>query len=112
MPFTMKVSGAAPGLKISNWICRDCQFVWERKQTPQEVEANEPCQCDECESFHTEEYVGTWAPPKVIVRGNHDFAERERARLYERSSEHFKKEGRDEAIERQRAQFKREGLVQ
>ncbi len=117
MPFEMKVRGAAPGLRITNWICRDCEKegrwnVWEMKQTPQEVEENAPCQCDVCDSFNTEEYVGTMAPPKVIVEGNHDFSERQHRRLYERSSEHFRKEGRDEAIERQREQFRREGLVQ
>lgn len=117
MSFTIKHRGAAPALKIIGWICRDCEgrgewSVWERRLTPSEVEANEPCRCEKCESFNTEEYVGTMAPPKVIVEGNHDFAARQRDRLYARSSEHFKREGREEAIERQRAQFKREGMVQ
>ena len=114
MAINMKVRGAAPALRISNWICRDCEHVWERKLTPQEQDAaargedNE--MCSECGSIHVEEYVGTLAPPKVIVETNHDFSDRQRQRLYERSSAHFKKEGREEAIERQRAQFKREGM--
>ncbi len=39
---------------------------------------------------------------KTIVKGNHDYNERERARLEKRSHEHFLRKGRDEAVDRER----------
>lgn len=47
---------------------------------------------------------------KTITKGNHDFNERERARLEKRGDEHWKREGRHEAIERERAMLKRNGM--
>lgn len=47
---------------------------------------------------------------KTIVRGNHDFADRERERLTKRSNEHYQRAGRDEAIDRSRMQMKKLGL--
>lgn len=39
---------------------------------------------------------------KAIVRGNHDYNQRERERLEKRSNEHFIKKGKDEAVDRER----------
>jgi hypothetical protein len=47
---------------------------------------------------------------KTIVKGSHDFNERERERLEKRGGEHWQREGRHEAIERERALFKRHGM--
>jgi hypothetical protein len=47
---------------------------------------------------------------KTIVKGSHDFNERERERLEKRGDEHWKREGRHEAIERERAMLKKNGM--
>lgn len=47
---------------------------------------------------------------KTIVKGSHDFNERERARLEKRSDDHWRRQGRDEAIERERAMLKKNGM--
>jgi hypothetical protein len=52
--------------------------------------------------------VGASGAIVTIVKGNHDYNERERARLEKRSHEHFLKHGRDEAIYRERKQMGRE----
>lgn len=44
---------------------------------------------------------------RTIVRGNHDFAVREKARLDKRSDDHWKKQGQDEGIDRARLQLKK-----
>lgn len=44
---------------------------------------------------------------KTIVRGNADYAERERARLTQRSNEHWNRQGKDEAHDRQQMQIKK-----
>ena len=43
----------------------------------------------------------------TIVRGNHDYSERERERLTKRSNEHFQTKGKDEARDREREQMKK-----
>lgn len=48
---------------------------------------------------------------KTITKGNHDFSERERARLEKRADDHWKRQGRDEGIERERAMLKKHGAV-
>ena len=45
---------------------------------------------------------------KTIVRGNHDFAEREKSRLTAQSQEHWKREGRHEAVDRIRMRRKKD----
>lgn len=47
---------------------------------------------------------------KTIVKGSHDFNERERERLEKRADDHWKREGRHEAIEVERAVLKRNGM--
>lgn len=75
------------------------------------IEASPPV-CPVCGETETvKQKIGN-TNMKVIVRGNSDYAERERARLTKRSNEHFQKKGREEGIERQRMQLKREGYVQ
>ena|ERR1700748_2021291 len=116
-----KNRGAAPAFFISDHQCNDCEHRWELSLPKRED--HEPildeltnqfkgqC-CPNCGRFNTMPTDGTPTAPVTIVRGNHDFASRQNERLYKRSNEHFKREGRDEAIERQRMQFKREGMVQ
>lgn len=67
-------------------------------------------QCPICGSHNTHPTDGTRTAPVTIVRGNSDFAERQSERLYKRSNEHYKREGRDEAIERQRKVFEGAGI--
>lgn len=45
-----------------------------------------------------------------IAKGNHDYNERERARLEKRADDHWKREGKDEAIARERAMLKKNGM--
>lgn len=116
----MKVSGAPPALFISDHQCYSCEHQWE--ETLGSVEDHQPtidvgsgqligrC-CPNCGRFNTRPTDGTVAAPKLVVRGNHDFADRQAKRLYERSNEHYKREGKDEAIERQRDVFRREGMT-
>lgn len=66
--------------------------------------------CPICGSTNTHPTDGTRTAPVTIVRGNSDFAERQSERLYKRSNEHYKREGRDEAIERQRKVFEGAGI--
>jgi hypothetical protein len=40
---------------------------------------------------------------KTIVKGNHDFSEREHERLKKRSDEHWKRKGRDEGRDREQS---------
>jgi hypothetical protein len=47
---------------------------------------------------------------KTIVKGSHDYNDRERERLEKRSDEHWKREGRHEAIERERSMLKKNGM--
>lgn len=47
---------------------------------------------------------------KTITKGNHDYNERERARLEKRGDDHWRREGRHEAIERERAMLKKNGM--
>lgn len=47
---------------------------------------------------------------KTIVKGSHDFNERERERLEKRAGDHWQREGRHEAIERERSLFKKHGM--
>lgn len=117
MSFKMTVRGAPPALFKVDHRCRDCDYLWEvTTATREEHEVNEDGEavffvCPNCDSSCTFVTWGTATAPVTIVRGNHDFSERQNERLYKRSSEHYRKEGRDEAIELQRAQFKRDGLV-
>ena len=109
--FKVRVRGGPPpaGFRADHQ-CFECGAVWELNFRTSED--HEPCQpCPECSGVETAPTNGTGSKPVLIVRGNHDFAERQNRRLYDRSTEHFKREGRDEAIERQRMQFKREGMV-
>lgn len=48
---------------------------------------------------------------KTIVKGSHDFNERERERLEKRAEDHWKRQGRDEAIATERAYLKKHGAV-
>lgn len=47
---------------------------------------------------------------KTIVKGSHDFNERERERLEKRGDDHWKREGRHEAIERERIMLRKNGM--
>ena len=47
---------------------------------------------------------------KTIVKGNHDYNERERERLEKRGDDHWRREGRHEAIERERTMLKKNGM--
>ncbi len=47
---------------------------------------------------------------KCITKGNHDFSERERARLEKRADDHWRKQGKDEAIARERAILRKNGM--
>lgn len=110
--FTIKVRGGPPpaGFRADHQ-CLECGVVWELSfRSSDDHIPHQPC--PECCSCETIPVGGAMTDPVLIVRGNHDFSERQSDRLYKRSSEHFKREGREEAIERQRAQFKREGMVQ
>ncbi len=48
---------------------------------------------------------------KTISKGDHDFNERERARLEKRGDDHWRRQGRDEAIDRERAFLKKMNAV-
>lgn len=139
--WTIKTRGAKPALRIEDHQCSnpECAHVFELTlNTEEEHDLPWTCPlnchfitkgdgavlCTSCtvDVFDPETHQpcahlaprthGVASQPVTIVRGNSDFAERQHARLYDRSTAHFKKEGREEAIERQRAQFKREGMVQ
>jgi hypothetical protein len=111
MTFERKYRGAPPSRFVADHRCTNpkCGVTFEL-MLDNEAEHDLPWVCSECGSL-APRTLGVLAPPVTIVRGNSDFGPRQRERLYDRSTAHFKKEGRDEAIERQRAQFKREGLV-
>lgn len=47
---------------------------------------------------------------QTIVKGNHDYAQRERERLEKRSTEHYKKKGYAEKMDRMRMLDKKAGL--
>lgn len=110
--FKIKVRGGPPpaGFRADH-RCFECGVVWELNfPSSDDHIPHQPCpECAGCETAPTD---GTLTQPHLVVRGNHDFSERQSARLYDRSTEHFRREGRDEAIERQRMQFRREGMVQ
>lgn len=102
---------------LRDYSCERCSVTLRDVATPTKEEAElhgavypapPPC-CPECGHLMYLEMGYGYA--KLIVRGNHDYSQRERERLTRRSDEHFKREGRDEAIERQRMQLKREGYV-
>lgn len=47
----------------------------------------------------------------TIVKGNHDFAQRETERLDKRSHDHFLRKGKEEAIEREKIIKKKAGWL-
>jgi len=118
MTWTYKYRGAAPAMFIADHQCNDCEHRWE--ESFPKAEDHEPVEhgyqshligqcCPNCGRYNTAPTDGTRTKPVTIVRGNHDFAERQNKRLYERSTEHYRREGKDEAIERQRKVFKEVG---
>lgn len=94
--------------KVREYRCCNCSNVQE--QINWSAEEPEVVQCERCGAAATR--CPSTVLGKTIVRGNSDYAERERARLTKRSNDHFRRQGKDEAIERERAQFKREGIIQ
>jgi hypothetical protein len=120
MTFTIKVSGAPPGAGyLFDHRCNNCDHIWELSfptRAQHEPYAKVICDgedsetrmigqvCPECGSRNTYCTDATGAPPVLIVRGNHDFADRQGKRLHDRQIEHWRKEGRDEAIARTRDQ--------
>ena len=56
---------------------------------------------------HVMQHLPSKVRMNTIVRGNHDYAERERERLTKRSNEHFQTKGKDEARDREREQMKK-----
>ena len=110
MGFTIKHSGGPSGAgHIADHMCLECGLTFELNLASRS-EHDLPWKCPDCNG-EAPETLNMIAAPVTIVRGNSDFADRQNERLYKRSSEHFKREGRDEAISRQRKQFEREGMV-
>ncbi len=71
------------------------------------------CVDDECESLMRPLSVfeaGQAPLAQVIVEGNSDFSERQRARLEVRSSDHWKRKGRDEARDRESTYNRKHGI--
>lgn len=106
MAFKTTIRGAAPALSISDHQCLDCKHQWELTLSTREAHA-EKHMCPQCESDATIDTDGCATAPVTIVRGNSDFGPRQHERLYKRSSEHYRKEGRDEAVERDRKELKK-----
>lgn len=64
--------------------------------------------CPECRGIGIKQVSKAYN--KVIVRGNSDFVEREKARLTQRSTDHWNRTGKEEARYREHKQFKNMGL--
>jgi hypothetical protein len=95
-----------------NYICQDCQNVWEYLHHPNMTDDPSPG-CTACGSTNFAHRVGLKSDPVTIVKGNHDFADRQRDRLTERSNEHYKRKGgREASVDAQNRQWKREGVIQ
>lgn len=94
------------GWKVHDFECPNCGT----RRNDVLTRDGEDEQCDECGVVMVK-VIGTNADPVTIVRGNADFAQRERARLQKRADEHWNKKGKDDAVDRERALMKRQGLT-
>lgn len=109
-------------LRYVDFDCRSCgtsctRFVYF------DTDAGVPTDEETCE-VNLEDYEGTTCSGvlvpremsgvgymKTISKGDHDFNERERARLEKRGDDHWRRQGRDEAIDRERAFLKKMNAV-
>lgn len=91
--------------KLWDFQCVECDHRFEFLFVRQDEECM-VLDCPNCSSVAAR-CIGSAAPPITIVRGNSDFAVREKERLTKRSHDHWRTKGRDEAIARARAK----GLV-
>ena len=126
MTFEIKVRGARPAFFLAGHQCLECGYEWELSLKTRE-EHELPLTCPDCIAYaeeikpaspdydpnhtHTICSLTMSGSPVTIVRGNHDFAERQNERLWRRSNNHFKREGKEEAYEKEKVIYRKEGWL-
>lgn len=102
-----------------SWLCEECGAQPETLEDRNEMPVSPQCHAvvgyeengDEitCTGYLVNRKCSTTSM-QTIVRGNSDYAPRQRERLTKREHDHWKRQGRDEAVDRARARAKKESL--
>ena len=90
------------GFRMLEFICPACLSRFEYLADASEVEL----QLKTCVCGGEGERAISSPRLKTIVRGNHDYAAREKVRLDRRADDHWQKQGKAEGIDRARAQIR------